>query len=71
MSGREGQRVEFGIVGERNPDELHRGPMTGTQAQRWIDEWREMGGRRDAFLIVSRVVGEWEVCREADALADV
>jgi hypothetical protein len=61
-------RVEFGIVNVRTPEELHRGPMTGEEALKWIREFEEMDGKPGAFIMVSRIVGDWELCKQAKAL---
>jgi hypothetical protein len=53
-------RVEHGIVHNATPDELHRGPMTGTKAREWIKEFEEDGGKPGAFVIVYRTVSTWQ-----------
>jgi hypothetical protein len=57
------ERVEFGIVYDRYPDELYRGPMTGDEAREWIEKVEADGFRPGAFVMVSRVIGPWEPCR--------
>jgi hypothetical protein len=50
---------QYGIM-QRNRDGLHRGPYASRQeADDWINEWLEEGGRPDVFYPVRREVSDW------------
>lgn len=55
---------EYGVIrdGDR-PANLHRGPMTETEANDWVKEWKGMVDDRPSaqnmFKVVRRRVGEW------------
>lgn len=51
---------EYGVMHDRYPDELHRGPMTKEEAERWVQEFEDEGGRAGAFYVVSRTVSPWK-----------
>ena len=51
--------IEFGVAFASTPDVLHYGPMTDTEAETWIEEWENMGGPRDMFIMISREVSPW------------
>ena len=58
---------EYGIghyMYDLNSDNPEHGPhrlgMTLEEAQTWLDEWKEMGGRVEAFYLVRRPRGPWE-----------
>lgn len=51
---------EYGIVHVRTGT-IHRDGMSHHTASRFLTEWREDGGKPDAFAIIQRPVGDWEV----------
>ena len=54
---------EYGVVYDRFPDDLHRGPMTAEEAAEWIREWEEEvapQARKGMFRIVVRTVSDWK-----------
>jgi hypothetical protein len=54
---------EYGIVYLRAPNEPHRAGMTKSEADKWIAEWRQDGGR-DVFRVIRRWLGPWELLGE-------
>jgi hypothetical protein len=54
---------EYGIVYVRAPNEPHRAGMTKSEADKWIAEWRQDGGR-DIFRVIRRWLGPWELLGE-------
>jgi hypothetical protein len=52
--------VEYGIRLLRNTGDLHRSGMTWPEAEAWIAEWVEDGGRSGVWEIVSREISKWE-----------
>lgn len=65
-----GIRFEYGI--NRAGDDLsdvhgpHRANMTREEAETWLREWEEMGGRREVFALIRRPIGVWERFSESD-----
>lgn len=55
------ESVEYAIVHCSSPHEIHRGPMTEVEADKWIKEFEQDGGEAGAFFVVSREVGPWEL----------
>jgi hypothetical protein len=53
--------IEWGIVHHRSPGELHRGPMSYDDAEKWIKEFEDDGGQSGAFYLVCRTVSDWSV----------
>jgi hypothetical protein len=51
---------EYGVVLDVVPDLPHRAGMTAAEAEKWIAEWVEMGGRPEAVSIIRRRLGNWE-----------
>lgn len=52
-------KYEFGVMFDRYPGELHRGPMSEQEAVNWVREFEEDGGRPGAFFVAERKVGPW------------
>ncbi len=53
-------RFEYGIAFERALDAPHRVNMTAVEAEEWVAEWVEMGGKPEAVSIIRRPIGQWE-----------
>jgi hypothetical protein len=61
-------KYEYGIAHYKHdpngPVEEEQGPhrdnMTLHEAQDWLETWKEMGGKQDAFYIIRRPKGDWE-----------
>jgi len=41
----------------------YKGGMSEDQADDWIKEWEEGGGKKGAFVKIRRPIGEWEVVK--------
>lgn len=62
---------EFAVI-RRNDDPnlddddngIHRGPWSLTECREWIEEGETDGIRNGAFLIVRRLVSQWEVVND-------
>lgn len=52
--------IEYGIASSNAPEILHRGPMTLSEAEEWLNEWNSDLGKPFAFIIVSRKVSPWK-----------
>jgi hypothetical protein len=50
---------EYGVARPDELDDPHRDSMTAEDAEKWLAEWSEMGGRSDTFVVVRRPVGDW------------
>ena len=55
------QDYEYGILHDRVRDEPHRVGMTEIEAERWIRDWLDDGGKGGVFKIIRRPVGLWEL----------
>jgi hypothetical protein len=51
--------IEYGIVTDSSPKELHRGPMSQEEAEEWMLALEER--HRSMFHVVSREVSPWEL----------
>lgn len=51
---------EWGVLRSRGHDEPHREGMTEKEARAWIADWEEMGGTPGTFVLIRRLIGEWE-----------
>lgn len=40
--------------------ELHRGPMSESDALQWLREWEADGGKPEAFTLCWRTVSPWK-----------
>lgn len=58
-------KYEYGILFKSSTlgyEDIHRsGYTTLEEAEEWIKEWIEDGGRKDTFKIVRRLISDWEV----------
>lgn len=59
---------EYGIIYKSDEDslkskypEIHRFGYTKEEAENWISEWIEMGGKSNTYKIIRRPVCQWEV----------
>lgn len=56
-------KYEYGIIFKSSTlgyEEIHC-LDTQDEAEQWVREWIEDGGRKDAFKIVRRLISDWEV----------
>lgn len=54
---------EYGVwfIGvDEGQDSPHREGYTREQAESWIQEWEEMGGKKGIFKVIRRPLGAWE-----------
>ena len=51
---------EYGIRRNRTT-EIHRTGMSQEEAEVWLIEWVDDGGKPEAFSIISRPLGHWDV----------
>lgn len=57
---------EYGIIYSLFPNDIHRGPFTKEEAETWVQEWLDDGGKADVFSIVRRPTGPWEPVPDED-----
>lgn len=58
------QRYEWGVARRRGLDEAWREGFTQQEAEQWVAECVEMGMPLDAFQVIRRPVGDWEIVDE-------
>jgi hypothetical protein len=50
---------EYCVMHHMYPNEPHRGPMPLDEAELWVDDYLDDGGRPGAFYVAKREVGPW------------
>jgi hypothetical protein len=58
---------EYGIQQLKRPEEPHRAGMTRDEAEGWLADWLNDGGKQDVFRVIRRTLGPWEIHEPADA----